>query len=150
MERYRVLSLQMKAVHALLAITTIFACSACLAQGHIEANVPEGQHFDTYLQRDLDLYFAANAEQGVTVEYELLRKTATQVGVAYPKFYAWVKVFKKKVLEQQGAVRIAAIEQEGFQITDYVPAEKIRSEPKSIETVFPAALCPKILELAKP
>lgn len=139
----------MKFIHTIsLSFVFILAGTVCLAQGHIEANVPGKENFDTYLKRDLNTYFAANADNQITVEYELLRKPPTQVGVAYPKFYAWVRVFKKSVLQQQGAVRIAAIEQEEFQITDFVSAEKIRREPEILESTFPAALCPKIVELA--
>ncbi len=139
----------MKFFHAIsLCFVVLMAGAVCLAQGHIEANVPEKENFDTYLKRDLNTYFSANADNKIKVEYELLRKPPTQVGVAYPKFYAWVKVLKDNTLQQQGAVRIAAIEQEEFQITDFVSAEKIRREPQILERTFPAALCPKIVELA--
>ncbi|HIA51808.1 MAG TPA: hypothetical protein EYN91_06920 [Candidatus Melainabacteria bacterium] len=132
-----------------LLFVHIITVSVCFAQGHVEANVPESQNFDSYLKRDLNEYFASGNGVKVSVEYELLRKPATQVGVAYPKFYAWVKVFENETLKRQGAVRVAAIDKEQFEITNFVTAETIRRDPKVIETVFPAVLCPKIIELAK-
>lgn len=131
------------------ALTLILAFQAAFAQGHVEANVPEEENFYSYLARDLNDYFGATTNKKISVKFELLRKVATQVGVAYPKFYAWVKVYDGGVLKKQGAVRLAAIEQKVFEVTDFVTAEQIQADPAKIETVFPAALCPKIIELAK-
>ena len=124
-------------------------CQPGLAQGHVEANVPEVQNFDAFLTRDLNTYFNPSSKEKVSVQYELLRKPATQVGVAYPKFYAWVNVLENGKVTLQGAVRMAAMEQTTFEVTNFVTAEAIRAEPTKIESIFPAVLCPKILELAK-
>lgn len=132
----------------IITVLTVLLAS-CDILGHVEANVPEDKNFESFLVRDLTAFFATNKDKKVTVEFELLRKAATQVGVAYPKYYAWVKVSENGKLTKQGAVRIAAIEKTGFEVTHFVKDDEIRAEPKMIESIFPAPLCPKILELAK-
>ncbi len=117
--------------------------------GHVAANVPEDSEFNKTLTNDLNSYFNTVADKTVNVEFELLRKVATQSGVAYPKFYAWIRVYKSGKLFQQGAARLAAIDQTGFEVTNFLNAEMILSEPTKIESIFPAALCSRIMELAR-
>lgn len=63
--------------------------------------------------------------------------------MAYPKYYAWVKAGTTP-LPKEGAVRVAAIDQTSFEVTNFVSAEEIRKDPGSIESVFPKLLCPAI------
>lgn len=119
-----------------------------VSRSHIEANVPLESDFDAILRRDLTDYFRRSAQEPVKVEYELLRKGPTQSGVAYPKFYAWVKVFTQNNSTQQGAVRVAAIEKVRFDVTDFLSKAEIARDPSAARRVFPAALVPHILERA--
>jgi hypothetical protein len=117
-------------------------------RSYIEANVPAAGDFDPLLRRDLGAFFAARTAQAVEVQYRLLRDGPTQTGLAYPKYYAWVRVFAGSSLVEEGAVRLAAIERKRFEITDYVTAATARSDLKAVEAVFPRALVPTILKSA--
>lgn len=74
----------------------------------------------------------------------MLRDGPTQAGVAYPKFYVWVRVFEGASVVDQGAVRLAAIEKREFQVTDFLSERTIRADPKVIYRVFPAPVCDRI------
>jgi len=78
------------------------------------------------------------------VEYELPREGPTQTGIAYPKYYIWVKCFKGQKVASEGAVRLAAIEQKGFEITDFVSCEQIRAS-QSVVLIFPPDVAEKVL-----
>lgn len=82
------------------------------------------------------------------MEYQLLRNSPTQSGIAYPKFYAWVKVFSGSELLQEGAVHLAAIEKIRFEVTRFVSKEDITHDPQPLAHIFPAPLIPLILEKA--
>ncbi len=115
-----------------------------IQRSHIEANVPGAAEFNRLLQRDLDSYFTKARGKTSWVEYEMLRDGPTQSGVAYPKFYAWVRVFEGASIIDQGAVRLAAIERREFQVTDFLSEHMIRTDPKAIYRVFPAPVCDRI------
>ena len=116
---------------------------------HIEANVPEQAKFTELLNRDLLAYFRANgAATATNVQVRLLRDAPTQSGVSYPKYYAWVRVQSGASRLADGAVRLAAIAQTRFQVTDYVPKDKAKGSRELVESVFPRALVPDILRLA--
>jgi hypothetical protein len=116
-----------------------------IAKSHIQANVPDAKDFDRILLRDLRAKFCGSEK--CKLSYELLRKVATQAGIAYPKFYVWV-VAKDGSKQQNGAVRLAAIDKDHFEITDYLPAERIRNAPEQVSAIFPAALMKGIIERA--
>ena len=115
----------------------------------IEANVPDKKTFDSILTRDLVKYFSDLRKEQIEVQYELLRTEPTQAGVAYPKFYLWIKVSKKGELLDEGAVRVAAIEKKEFDVTDYLRKEDIRRSPTTVYKIFPRALCDRIFQRAK-
>jgi hypothetical protein len=115
-----------------------------IQRSHIEANVPGPTEFSRLLQRDLDSYFTKARGKTSRVEYEMLRDGPTQSGVAYPKFYVWVRVFEGTSAIDQGAVRLAAIARREFQVTDFLSERTIRTDPKEIYQVFPAAVCDRI------
>ena len=115
-----------------------------LTNSHVEANVPVGPDFRKFLLRDLEAYFASVTGRRVRTEYELLRDAPTQSGVAYPKFYAWVRLFAGETLVDEGAVRVAAIDRVRFEVTDYVSRSRIAREPRSVEPIFPPPLLPAI------
>jgi hypothetical protein len=142
-----------------LALTAALLCFAVAStfgqapmedvrQSHIEGNVPAAEDFDRLLRRDLTTFFRARTDHSVQVQYRLLRDGPTQSGVAYPKYYAWVRVITGSRVVEEGAVRLAAIERKRFEITDYINAETVRSDPRSVESVFPRALVPTILKTA--
>ncbi len=119
-----------------------------IERSHIDGNVPAIKDFHRFLVRDLQKYFDALLKQKVRAEYELLRNWPTQSGMAFPKYYAWVKIYGKgdKLIEQ-GAVRIAAEDKTDFEITDFWNIKKIRDDEKNLELTFPKNL--RALVLAK-
>ena len=136
-------------VLAILGMFLIVGPGFLISWSHIAANVPSSEEFDAILARDLRSYFEELGGRTVTVEYEFLRKGPTQVGVAYPKYYLWVKVYSDGVLVEEGAVRIAVIEKKRVEVTDYLSKEEILSNPEQIYYIFPKPVCGKILERAK-
>jgi hypothetical protein len=116
-----------------------------IQRSHIEANVPAPADFDKLLRRDLENHFAElRKKKGLRVEYELLRDGPTQSGVAYPKFYAWVRVAGGSSPDDRGAVRLTAIEKKRFAVTDFVSERTIKTEPDGITRLFPAQVCERI------
>ena len=75
---------------------------AGVRRSHIQGNVPV--EFDQVLKRDLTTYFQELNKDVVTVQYELLRNTPSQVGVGSPKYYIWVKIYGQKGMIDEGAV----------------------------------------------
>jgi hypothetical protein len=115
-----------------------------IQRSHIEGNVPVQADFKGFLSRDLAKYLSALRLKTLRAEYELLRDGPTQSGVAYPKFYVWVRVFDGKTLVEEGAARVAAVDRKGFDITDYVDSKAIRAAPDALYRVFPAAVADKM------
>jgi hypothetical protein len=131
----------------LCVLCTTLACRSQIADSHIEANVPKSARFDEYLKRDLKGYFCAESKD-CAVEYELLREGPTQTGISYPKYYLWATCFRKSTVEREGAVRVAAVEQKRFDVTDFLSREDIGKSPERVGLVFPAALADKIVQKA--
>lgn len=121
---------------------------ADILASHVEANVPEDAAFARLLQRDLDAFFAGRGFGGAAVSFDLLRAGATQSGVAYPKYYLWVRVRASDGRSTSGAVRVAAIDRRRFDVTDFLSASEIKADPGIVRSVFPAALVPGIVERA--
>jgi hypothetical protein len=115
---------------------------------HIEGNVPEGEDFVNFLKRDLTVHMGNLFNKKCIVGFEFLRKGHTQSGVAYPKYYLWVTVKdsleKNDVFLAKGAVRVAAVEKERFDITHFLSVDEIRKDPQGIYTIFPGPVCERI------
>jgi len=120
-----------------------------VANSHVEGNAPTDSEFGKVLKRDLTKYFTKLNGKGTTVDYKYLREGATQSGVSYPKYYLWVSVYRSKKLIDAGAVRVAAIDQSYFDVTDYLSKAQIRKNPQQIDTVFPQPVCDRIRQLVK-
>jgi hypothetical protein len=117
-----------------------------VANSHVDGNVPAASDFDTLLKRDLETYFSQKSGKNIAVQYQALRDSPTQSGVAFPKFYFWVTVreaaSKDKLAE--GAVRVAAVNKSSFDVTDFVSIEAIRKRPDILRTIFPLAVIERI------
>ena len=135
---------------ALLGLFSLSVLSQSVLQSsHIEANVPPSESFEPLLRRDLLAFFNTSSASTVTrVEFKLLREAPTQSGVSYPKYYLWVKVFSGSALQQEGAARVAAIDRQRFEVTDFMSKAQVQASPAEIRSVFPAALVPTIISLA--
>jgi hypothetical protein len=116
-----------------------------IADSHVQGNVPDQDNFDIFIKRDLQTYFDSYYKtSSSTIEYELLRQGPTQTGMAFPKYYLWVKVLKNDKDFGQGAVRVAAVDKSEFRVTDYLTKENIDSNIEQIYQVFPSDVCEKI------
>ena len=124
---------------------TIFSS---IFQSHIDGNIPSKEDFDVFLRRDLASYFSSDGEN-IKVEYELLRNKPTQVGIAFPKYYAWVEIYSGEVLLKEGAVRISAINKEEFGINDFISKQEILEDDEILTKLFPTDVCEKIKSYIK-
>lgn len=116
-----------------------------IQRSHIEANVPAPADFNLLLRRDLGRYFEQTRKrEAILVEFELLRDGPTQSGVSYPKFYVWVRVDGGNSVDDRGAVRVAAIGRERFEVTDFISEREILSDRNRIHLVFPEPVCERI------
>jgi len=125
-------------------ISPLSVIAQSISDAHIESNVPDDKDFKKFLARDIQKYFSIKLNKAIRIEYELLRDSPTQSGIAYPKYYLWVKVFDDNTIIEESAVRIAAIGKVRFEVIEYVSKSEIIREPKKIETIFPAGLCDNI------
>lgn len=134
---------------SLLLVFTLLAC-AChaqipgVAESHIAMNVPSTNDFRPFLIRDLTDYLKPTLGDKLTVDYQLLRDGPTQSGVAYPKFYVWMRATNAGQTLIEGATRVAAIDKKRFEITNFLPRAEIVSHPDAVMSIFPAALIEKI------
>lgn len=115
-----------------------------VAESHIAANIPSTNDFRPFLIRDLTAYLKPIHGDKLMVDYELLRDGPTQSGVAYPKFYLWVRATNAEKTVIEGAVRVAAVDKKRFDVTDFVPRSEIVAHPDSLARIFPQALIEKI------
>jgi hypothetical protein len=130
---------------ALLAATLTCACNDPIAQSHIDANVPPAGQFHPLLKRELEAFFSsATHRSDIVVGYELLREGPTQSGVAYPKYYVWVKAQTPQGPLDEGAARLAAIDKTRFEVTHFLRKADIQADPAGVEQVFPNALAEDI------
>jgi hypothetical protein len=135
------------------ALLTFLLCAAVAgfaqSASHIEAHVPAVEDFRMFLVRDVSEYLSKKEGRELRAECELLRDAPTQSGVAYPKFYVWVRgvdAEKKTVVE--GVTRLAAIDKRRFEVTDFISKSDIVAAPDRLDGVFPPLLVPKIKEKA--
>ena len=135
-----------------LPVMLAFALLACacrgqipgVAESHIAANVPSTNDFRPFLIRDLTAYLKPTHGDKLTVDYELLRDGPTQSGVAYPKFYLWLRATNAEKTVIEGVVRVAAVDKKRFDVTDFIPRSEIVSHPETLTRIFPQALIEKI------
>lgn len=138
---------------ALLSLVLTTGCKgqiagSGIAESHVDANVPQSKDFDAYMKRDLASFLCKGA-QDCRVEYRMLREGPTQTGISYPKFYVWAVCFQQDKVLTQGAARIAAIDRQGFSVTNFLSRKEILDSPQQVEGIFPAPLVPKILQRAR-
>jgi hypothetical protein len=135
----------------LISAALCFALNLITAipRSYIQANVPPSREFDRIMKRDLDAYFAGVTGGSGVASYELLRRQPTQVGVAYPKYYAWVRFVSSGGQAREGAARLAAFDQQRFEVFEFIPADEIRVHPDTLAKVFPSALVTDILSHAR-
>ena len=156
MNREKRVLIASRTLSLVVACSLVAACSdagndsaaaiADVQASHIEGNAPARGDFERLLKRDLTAYFLPNPSEGAEVEYEFLRDGPTQSGVSYPKYYLWVRVKARGSIRQEGAVRLAAIDRERFEVTDFLSREQISSNPSQIHQVFPGPVCQRIEE----
>lgn len=115
-----------------------------VAQSHIVGNVPSPPNFEAFLKRDLAAYFKPSKSSMVTIDYEMLRREPTQSAVSLPKYYLWMKIYRGKTLREEGAARVAAMEQKGFEVMDYFSKSELAKNPQQIDATFPTLIGDKI------
>ncbi|MFO1457762.1 MAG: hypothetical protein U1G08_00015 [Verrucomicrobiota bacterium] len=115
-----------------------------VAVGHVAANDPGTHVFRAFLIRDLTAYLKPIHGDKLALDYELLRDGPTQSGLAYPKYYLWLNATNDAGMVMEGVARVAAVDQKGFRVTDFVSRSDVISHPESLTRIFPQALIEKI------
>jgi len=128
-------------------MVVLFVFVGCIAQSHIDANVPKAEEFDQALRYALERRFCGLSRE-CRIEYEFLRKGPTQSGISYPKYYLWIRCFSEDGLKMEGAVRVSA-EDQMFVVRDFLSAKEIISSPEGVGGIFPVALVDEIRERAR-
>lgn len=124
----------------------IYAGGLDISQGHIDANVPAPDVFNEILAESIDQYLMDeyNLTRPIT-EYKLLRDYPSQTGLAFPKYYAWISSKDKDDKVVIGVARLAAIDKDYFDITDFVDSKTITKNGSSELNAFPLDLHQKII-----
>ena len=131
-----------RAASVAAVLTATLTAGACRHE-QAEPDVPAPAAFDAQLRGDLQKYFSSERPPLTVIGYELLRPGPTVTGIAYPKYYLWVRLRGPDSSLIEAAVRAAAINQ-AFEITNVLDAEGIRSGKEAPGAVFPAALVPEL------
>ncbi len=125
-----------------IIVTLLFFVSSALASAD--------DSFSRALAAQVSAYLSETAGQKLAAEYEMLRDAPTVTGVAFPKFYIWVRARgSDDSIVSEGAMRIAETAENTFQVTDFVNKESISKEPQKLERIFPKLLLPKIYKKAE-
>lgn len=114
-----------------------------ISQSHIDGNVPSKEDIDMFLQRDLTKYFSSD-DENINVKYKLLRDKPTQVGIAFPKYYAWIEVYSGDNLIKEGAIKVSAIDKKEFKVNEFLSKQTIIENEEILTTIFPSDVCKKI------
>lgn len=134
----------------LLKVSIYFAFKD-INESHVEGNIPNVEVFDTYLYRDISKYFEEKGFSNFQIKYEFLRDKPTQSGLAYPKYYLWVFIYSvDNTLIDQGALRLAAIDKQYFQVTDFISIDEIKNDQSILDPIFPVDIIKKIEDYLKP
>jgi len=107
------------------ALTLCLSCHAQLsglAESHIVANVPGTNDFRPFLIRDLAAYLKPKHGDKLAVDYELLRDGPTQSGVAYPKFYLWLRATNAENAVVRGPCELQPLKRSGSMLLTSFPA----------------------------
>ena len=131
-----------RAASVAAVLTATLTVGACRHQ-QAEPDIPPPAVSDAQLRGDLQKYFSSRRPALTVIGYDLLRPGPTITGIAYPKYYLWVRLRGANSSLIEVAVRVAAINQ-AFEITNVVDAEGIRSGKEAPGAVFPTALVPEI------
>ena len=116
-----------------------------LLQSHIDANVPPDSLFGQFIRRDLAKYFQLSPDSDLTVQFDLLRRGPTQVGISYPKFYLSVRITRRRQLLKEGYARVAAVNREGFDVTDFIPRAAVLADSAVLAGIFPESVRAEIM-----
>jgi len=128
----------------ILSYVAVFLMFVYIGLLHVEAYSPDAAHFDDFLARDTQAYFSKRQGRPVTVRYEYLRQGPTQSGIGFPRYYIWVQIFADGREINAGAVKVAGVGKDRFEITDFLSRGMILDVPGRLDAVFPKAVCETI------
>ena len=131
----------------LLMLIAVSSIAQSPANSNIQSDATDSSSFNESLRRDLTAYFCKTYKK-CRVDFEFLQNVPTPTGVSYPKYFLWAKAFSANKLISEGAVRVAAIDQQHFDVINFLDADEITASPADVEQIFPAALVQKIIAKA--
>ena len=129
----------MRALPRLSLAGALLVFCGCSADEPPSAGVTSATaQLDSTLQRDLTLYFTREFGTPATVGYEYLRTGPTVTGIAWPKFYVWVRAEATTGRPRaEGPARVALIDSTA-EITHFFPHVPGSAVPATLDSVFPA------------
>jgi len=109
--------------------------------------VTSDSHVDSILTRDLNAYFRTRQGQPVLLHYTYLRSGPTITGIAFPKYYVWVRVEPVSGgTPVEGAARIA-LGDSAATVTNFLEHDSGSAAPPGLDSVFPAPVASSIRRL---
>jgi hypothetical protein len=130
---------------ALVCAVTVATAIACNQPREIRPDALDDARLDSVMSCDLNTYFSKRAGVPVTVEHLYLRRGPTVTGIAYPKYYVWIRERDSPGYGTtvEGAARVALIGSV-IEVTHFFPRDYIADNPGSIDSVFPPAVVVEI------
>ena len=102
---------------------------------------------DSIIGRDLTAHFSRRQGGPVRVSYEYLRSGPTVTGIAYPKYYLWVRVEPSTSRSRvDGPARVALIDSVA-EVTHFFPYHQGTAAPAELDSVFPPPVVASIEQL---
>ncbi|MGD9683605.1 MAG: hypothetical protein AB7W16_20765 [Candidatus Obscuribacterales bacterium] len=109
----------------------------------------------SYMIRDLEQYFSQKLGPPIKIKAQLLRSAPTKTFTSFPKYFAWLKIYRENKLLSEGAVSFSDLSDPSLSqdvpsisIQQYLDIRTIKLTPKLVALEFPKPLCNRIFSLA--
>lgn len=126
--------------HRLVVTIALFAAIiACRADEQPPGFTTSGDpRVDSIIGRDLTAYFSQRGGSRAQVSYEYLRSGPTITGIAYPKYYVWVRSTPTAGgAHVEGPARVALIDSVA-EVTHFFAHDSGSVAPAQLDSVFPS------------
>jgi len=115
----------------------------------------EAGELQSFMIRDLENYFSRKLGPPIKIKAQLLRSGPTKTFTSFPKYYAWLKIYRSDKLVTEGAVSFSDLSDPStsrdvpsISVLQYLDVRTIKLNPKLVALEFPKPLCNRIFSLA--